>query len=129
MACIEWDQASIEAVDKFRRAFLLKNQDKIFGGHCLVAWEFVTMPKMQGGLGIRDLKLHNKAVMANFTSKLLSTAAGPCFSWMATWYISDTIPCSPMRNDSHFWRSILRLIPTVQAATSCDQNALTRTSF
>jgi hypothetical protein len=129
MACIEWDQASIDAVDKFRRAFLWKNQDKILGGHCLVAWEVVTMPKKQGGLGIRDLKLHNKAVMANFTAKLLLTAAGPCFSWMATWYISDSISSSPMRHDSHLWRSILRLIPTIQAATSCAANDPTRTSF
>jgi hypothetical protein len=51
MACIEWDQASIEAVDKLRRVFLWKNKDKILGGHCPVAWDTVTMPKVQGGLG------------------------------------------------------------------------------
>jgi hypothetical protein len=56
MACIEWDQASIDAVDKLRRAFLWKNKDKILGGHCLVAWDIVTMPKKNGGLGIRDLR-------------------------------------------------------------------------
>jgi hypothetical protein len=71
MACLEWDQASFEVVDKLRRAFLWKNKDKILGGHCLVAMDIVTMPKMQVGLGIRDLRLNNKAIMANFTSKLL----------------------------------------------------------
>jgi hypothetical protein len=83
MACIEWDQGSIEAVDKLRRAFLWKNKEKILGGQCLVSWSIVTMPKKQGGLGIRDLRIHNKAIMANFTSKLLPNGSSPCFSWLA----------------------------------------------
>ena len=48
MACIEWDQASLDAVDKLRRAFLWKNSDEVNGGHCLVAWDVVTKPKAQG---------------------------------------------------------------------------------
>jgi hypothetical protein len=129
MACIEWDQGSIDAVDRLRRAFLWKNKDKILGGHCLVAWDIVTMPKMQGGLGIRDLRIHNKAVMATFTAKLLSNGTGPCFSWMANWHLQDTIPISPSRHESHIWKSIRNLIPTVQAATFCKQNPADRTSF
>jgi hypothetical protein len=129
MAYIEWDQASIHAVDKLRRAFLWKNKDKILGGHCLVAWDIVTMPKKHGGLGVRDLRLHNRAVMANFTSKLLSSGVGPCFSWLASWHMQQNIPISPTRHDSHFWRSICKLIPTVQATTYCHQNKHTRTSF
>ncbi|KAM0888278.1 hypothetical protein ACQ4PT_028461 [Festuca glaucescens] len=107
MACIEWDQASIDDVDKLRRAFLWKNKEKILGGHCLVAWDIVTMPRKQGGLGIRDLRIHNRAVMANFTSKLLSSGVGPCFSWMASWHMQDSIPISPAHHDSYFWKSIL----------------------
>lgn len=67
--------------------------------------------------------------MANFTSKLLSSGIGPCFSWMATWHMQQNIPISPTRHDSHFWKSICKLIPTVQAATYCHQNSHTRTSF
>jgi hypothetical protein len=129
MACIEWDQGSIEAVDKLRRAFLWKNKEKILGGQCLVAWNIVTLPKTQGGLGIRDLRIHNKAVMANFTSKLLSTGTGPCFSWMANWHLQDTIPISPSRHESTLWKSIRKLIPIVQAATFCNHNGAARTSF
>jgi hypothetical protein len=115
MAYIEWDQDSIDAVDKLLRAFLWKNKDKILRGHCLVAWDIVTMPKKHGGLGIRDLRLHNRAVMANFTSKLLSSGIGPCFSWMASWHMQHNIPISPTRHDSQIWKSICKLIPTVQA--------------
>jgi hypothetical protein len=51
MACILWDKASIEAIDRLTRAFLWKNKKDIHGGHCLIAWDVVTMPKEQGGLG------------------------------------------------------------------------------
>jgi hypothetical protein len=129
MACIEWDQGSIEVVDKLRRAFLWKNKEKILGGQCLVSWSIVTMPKKQGGLGIRDLRIHNKAIMANFTSKLLSNGSGPCFSWLANWHLQDGISISPSRHESHIWKSIRRLIPTVQAATICHHNCASRTSF
>jgi hypothetical protein len=129
MACIEWDQGSIDAVDKLRRAFLWKNREKILGGHCLVAWDIVTMPRIQGGLGIRDLRIHNKAVMANFAAKLLSNGTGPCYSWMAAWHLQDSIPLSPSRQESHIWKSIRKLIPTIQEATFCNQNSASRTSF
>jgi hypothetical protein len=72
MACILWDKASIEAIDRLMRAFLWKNKKDIHGGHCLIAWDVVTMPKEQGGLGIRNLLRHNQALMANLTSKLLT---------------------------------------------------------
>jgi hypothetical protein len=36
MACIEWNQTGIDAVDKLRRAFLWKNKGEILGDQCLV---------------------------------------------------------------------------------------------
>jgi hypothetical protein len=50
MACILWDAASIETINKLTRAFLWKNKKDIHGGHCLLAWDIVTLPKEQGGL-------------------------------------------------------------------------------
>jgi hypothetical protein len=45
MACIQWDKTSSDAIDKLTRNFLWKNNKHIHGGHCLLAWEVVTMPK------------------------------------------------------------------------------------
>jgi hypothetical protein len=46
MACIEWDKASIEVVDKLRRAFLLKNKEDVLGGYCLVALDIFQRNKV-----------------------------------------------------------------------------------
>uniref|UniRef100_A0ACD5XRS3 Uncharacterized protein n=1 Tax=Avena sativa TaxID=4498 RepID=A0ACD5XRS3_AVESA len=89
----------------------------------------VTMPKAQGGLGIKNLHLHNKAMMANLTAKLLSTGTGPCFTWLANWYLQDTIPLHPSTTDSAFWKPIMKLIHVVQQTTRCIPQDGSRTSF
>ena len=77
------------------------------------------MPKDQGGMGIRNLKLHNNALMANLVAKLLSGAGGPCFSWLAQWYLNQQIPTTATRQDTPLWRSMLPLISLVQQTTRC----------
>jgi len=47
---------AIREVDKIRRGFLWRGRRDAKGGHCLVAWVKVCLPKELGGLGISDLK-------------------------------------------------------------------------
>ena len=82
MSCMQWPERSIEALDKIRGAFLWKGDKEIQGGHCLVAWTTVVLPKRQGGLGICDLRIHNKALIMKSTGKLLSNSTEPCFNWL-----------------------------------------------
>lgn len=49
-------------IDKIRRSFLWKGSYEDHKFH-LVKWEKVIMPKQHGGLGIRDLKKHNKSLL------------------------------------------------------------------
>jgi hypothetical protein len=51
-------------IDKFKRAFLLKERDngRISGGHCLVNWQICQRPRKWGGLGIKDLEKFNRAL-------------------------------------------------------------------
>ena len=46
----------IRAIDKKRRGFLWRGQEKANGGNCLVAWEKVQRPFEYGGLGIHNLE-------------------------------------------------------------------------
>jgi hypothetical protein len=81
MACIVWDKASVEAINKLTRAFIWKNRTDINDGHCLLASDTVILPMEQGGLGLRNLLHRNQALMANLATKLLTGGTGRCFQW------------------------------------------------
>jgi hypothetical protein len=49
---------------KIMRRFLWRGtKDTYSGGHCLVAWQKITIPKINRGLSIIDIELHNKALL------------------------------------------------------------------
>jgi hypothetical protein len=50
------------AIEKILRGFLWKGRRDAHGGHCLVAWDRVCMPKELGGLGIINLRKMNIAL-------------------------------------------------------------------
>jgi len=47
---------ALKAIDKIRRGFLWKGRKDVKGGHCLLAWPYVTWPEELGGLGISQLQ-------------------------------------------------------------------------
>lgn len=59
----------IEQVDKYRMHSLWHNGDIDRRGGCFVAWNNVTRPKNEGGLGIIDIKAHNTALLLKFLHK------------------------------------------------------------
>lgn len=117
MSCIKWPERSIEAIDKIRRAFLWKGDKEIQGGQCLVAWTTVTLPKEQGGLGLRDLRIHNKALIMKLTGKLLSNSTEPCFNWLRRRYIRSHIPVKPRQGDTTVWKMLAAVIETITHMT------------
>ena len=48
----------IEQINKYLRKFGMEDR-----GTTLIAWSKVCRPKKQGGLGILDISLHNKALL------------------------------------------------------------------
>ncbi|PNT77753.1 hypothetical protein BRADI_1g68395v3, partial [Brachypodium distachyon] len=56
----------IKGVEKICRGFLWKGQKEAKGGHCLVAWDSVCLPKQLGGLGIPNLHPLNLALRARW---------------------------------------------------------------
>jgi hypothetical protein len=53
----------IKEITQITPRFLWRGQKTNLGGHCLVAWGQITLSKINGGLGILDLQLQNKALL------------------------------------------------------------------
>ena len=49
-------------IDKIRRSFLWKGEGNANGGHCLVNWPTVCMPKDLGDMGVPDLERFGRAL-------------------------------------------------------------------
>ena len=66
MMSLDLPVKTLEAIEKIIRSFLWAGRKEARGGHCLVAWERVCMPKHLGGLGIPNLRLMNHALQARW---------------------------------------------------------------
>ena len=63
----------VQEIDKRCRAFFWAGQDKVSGGQCKVAWEFVCAPFSRGGLGFSSLHHLNSCLLLSHLNKLHST--------------------------------------------------------
>ena len=66
MMSLDLSVKTLVAIEKIIRSFLWVGRKDARGGHCLVAWERVCMPKHLGGLGIPNLRQMNRALRARW---------------------------------------------------------------
>jgi mannosylglycoprotein endo-beta-mannosidase len=78
----------IKRLDRVRRSFLWKGSDGASGGHSLVCWDKVKMPKKIGGLGVIDLELFSRALRLRW---LWYQWVDPDRPWVGT-----EVPCSDL---------------------------------
>ena len=64
----------LATIEILMRSFLLQG-GKNGGGkkHALISWEKIKMPRLEGGLQIRDLKIQNLALGANILWKMVDS--------------------------------------------------------
>ena len=65
----------LKQIDRLRRRFLWEG-NSLTHKYSLVKWKSVTQPKFQGGLGIRNLQLHNKSLLMKWLWRYGQTEAG-----------------------------------------------------
>ncbi|GJZ46362.1 hypothetical protein Tco_0593958 [Tanacetum coccineum] len=103
-------QTVIDDINKVLKGFLC-NQDELAKGKSKVAWESVCNPKSQGGLGLKDLGVWNKAMIAKHLWHLAINKDSLWVKWVnvvklkgkSIWFVCKEA------SDSWGWRNILRI--------------------
>ena len=119
----------IKNLDHYRSRFFWQGySDK--HRYRLARWDILCRPKDQGGLGILNLQLQNKCLLAKWPVNLLNSE-GIWQSLLRNKYLSSKsltqVAAKP--NDSHFWRGLMHIKDEVLANGSFDIKDGTNTRF
>jgi len=69
-------------IDKKRRSFLWSGSAKNTGAKSLIAWDHVCDTKDRGGLGLKDLSIHNTCLLLKLIHKLHSNNVSSWANWV-----------------------------------------------
>lgn len=96
-------------LDRTARNFIWGSNEGQGGMH-LVNWNMVSLPKMHGGLGIREARLSNTAMLGKLVWSLLHDKDKLWIQMMITKYLpdGDLFAYSPQAGTSFTWRSIIK---------------------
>ncbi|KAJ4732774.1 RNA-directed DNA polymerase (reverse transcriptase)-related family protein [Rhynchospora pubera] len=110
----------IKHVDRLRRGFLWRGTNICKGGHCLVNWDTCCMPKINGGLGIIDLRAQNDALMLKWLWTLISNPDSAWTHLIQDLYgttdptsLNNSSLVSPQLRDILILRSLLNVSTTL----------------
>lgn len=72
-------------------------------------WELLTRPKLAGGMGFRDLRMFNLAMLGKQGWRLIKKLDSLCAKVLKGWYFhdSDFLSASRRKHASQTWRAIL----------------------
>lgn len=74
-----------------------------------ISWEKLTLPKSDGGFGVRDIQAFNVAFLAKISWRLLENPEGLLGRTLLSKYFpdGDLLNCKAPSSSSHGWQSIL----------------------
>jgi hypothetical protein len=108
----------IHQIDKYRKHCLWRGVDINAKTPPKVAWDFVCLPKSEGGLGVLQLEIHNEALLLKNLHKFFNKADIP---WVhLIWekhYRNGRLPNHTLKG-SFWWRDILRLLGKFKSCAS-----------
>ncbi|GJW16459.1 RNA-directed DNA polymerase, eukaryota, reverse transcriptase zinc-binding domain protein [Tanacetum coccineum] len=100
----------IEDINKLLKGFLW-SQGELSRGKAKIAWRKICRPKSQGGLGLKDLGVWNKAMIIKNLWHVVTDKNSLWVQWISTvklkgksvWAVNEEV------NDSWGWKNILKL--------------------
>ena len=102
-------KAVIKQVDKYRKHCLWRG-DINAKSPPKSAWELVCLPKVEGGLGVLNLRTQNKVLLLKYLHKFFNRADIPWVHLIWEKYYSNGTPPSTQKKRSFWWRDILKLL-------------------
>jgi hypothetical protein len=98
----------LKKLDYFRSKFFWQQEEK--KKKRLAKWNILCQPKDQGGLGIGDLDIQNKALLSKWLYRLL-TIDGTWQQLIRTKYLNaKTLSQAFWKSgDSHFWTGLMKV--------------------
>lgn len=119
MCTFKLHKGIIKDIDRIRKQCLWRgNSDRKRGGN-LVAWPLVQRPKKHGGLGVKNLLVHNDALLLKQLHKFYSKLDIPWVQQLWFKYYEGRVPHAQKEVGSFWWKEIFRLYPLYNDITSC----------
>jgi hypothetical protein len=118
MCSLKIQKTILNICDRASRHCLWAKEDSNSTPHSLAAWSMVCRTKNQGGLGVLNLELQNKALLLKQLHKFYSKADAPWVQLVRNLY-GDRVPHSQAKKGSFWWRDIFSLVDDYQSVTQC----------
>jgi hypothetical protein len=77
MCSIKMHATKLHSIDRIRKTGLWRGSDVAGKGKPMVAWKKVATPKEKGGLGLKDLRIMNEALLTKHLHKLYNKEEVP----------------------------------------------------
>jgi hypothetical protein len=109
--------------EKSGRQFLWADREDKIQGKCLASWEMICRPKDQGGLGVLDLRIQNKALLIKNLHKFYNQKDIPWVKliWQA-YYNNGQLPHFGNSKGSFWWKDCLSFMKDYRDITSITIN-------
>ncbi|TVU11760.1 hypothetical protein EJB05_45362, partial [Eragrostis curvula] len=120
-------KTTVAAIERRRRAFLWTGEDKCSGARCLIAWDRVTLAKIEGGLGVKDLETQNHCLLLEFIHKIFNGDDAPWPDWLLRDLRHDF--GSDLPTDSYLSRFVDAELSRYRSLTRVEVHDGTSTSF
>ena len=122
MSCFEIPVTIQKQLSKYMRHCLWRKKiaDVQAKGMALVAWDKVCRPKYQGGLGVLNLHIQNKALLLKNLHKIYNRMDVPWVNLIWNSYYSDGVLPGQQLEGSFWWKAHLRLIDSYKGMAKCN---------
>lgn len=120
MCCLDPPETIKKQINKYFRHCLWSGPDPEDHRPAMVAWIVVCRPKNQGGLGIKDINVQNKALLLKNLHKFFNRLDIPWVHMVwETYYSNDQLHGQQIQG-SFWWKANLKMIDLFKSMAKCN---------